>query len=193
MEQTKAPHYVIDGLNVCKYRASSTSLSILLTLVMELIRRRHSFICLFDAVTPYRLSDHEREQYVALLQALPDYFVEITGGIEADEFVLLQAASTNGIVISNDRFRKYAERYPWVQQKERLIKGSIIRDMLLVPDLAVHAPLLAGVSIVIRDLTMALQPIKNTSLIAEPKSVTSLERYRAMIRRAELLDTQNES
>lgn len=190
--------YIIDGLNVCRYRRTKPSLRPLLTLVLELVHRDSRFICLFDAVTRYRLPESEREQYDILLDRLPDYFVEITGGIEADDFILLQADSTGSDVVSNDRYRKYFSQYPWLQAGERLIKGSIVGQALLLPGLGISVPLHRGVEAMIGQLAARLNPLisstpEETSLHrnSTSSSLSKRARYREIVRRAEIEDVRS--
>lgn len=133
--------YILDGLNICSYRKQKVSLAVLLTLVYELIQRNGNILCFFDGVTPHRLSQSVVSLYDQLLKRLPDHFTEITGGIQADEFLLLKADSTGAIIISNDRFRDYTARFAWLKSSpERLIKGTFVAGNVMVPSLGIDVP-----------------------------------------------------
>src|SRR5215204_4575063 len=118
----------IDGLNVCMWKRGDTSLLTLICLINSLLNKKNSFHCFFDAVTFYRLgSEVEKSIYNDLINNFGNHFSEITGGIEADEFILERANTTNASIISNDRYRKYWNKFEWLKNKEteksRLIKG----------------------------------------------------------------------
>lgn len=81
------------------------------------------------------------------------YFAEVTGGIRADEFILLQADKFQAKIISNDRFRNYQRQYPWLKvEDERLIKGGIAGGNLTVPGLKLVLSLRSNISELISEL-----------------------------------------
>ena len=67
--------------------------------------------------------------------------------IRADDFILQIAEKNNCDVISNDMFREYERRYPWVKADGRVKKGAIIpqhsngkkiQDILSIPNLEIY-------------------------------------------------------
>lgn len=135
----KVKQIVLDGLNIGCWASPGgckPDLRILVTLALELTHKKLPFIVFFDANTPHALSDDESVvAYKRVISDLPRIFVEVTGRMRADEFILQRANSDSSHVISNDQFRDYAERYPWVLAGDRLIKGAVAGDRILIPRL----------------------------------------------------------
>jgi len=45
-------------------------------------------------------------------------------------------------IITNDRFVYYAKKYPWIrEEQERLIKGKLIGEDIMIPHLDINIPL----------------------------------------------------
>ncbi len=135
-------HVVLDGLNICCWAnpdKREPDLRILLTLSAELTRKRIPFLAFFDANTSHLLSEHRDDEtvtaYKRIVGALPDLFVEVPGRIRADDFILQRANNDNSHIISNDQFRDFADRYPWLSTEVRLIKGAVAGDRLTIPQL----------------------------------------------------------
>ncbi|MGB0387984.1 MAG: NYN domain-containing protein [Ardenticatenaceae bacterium] len=142
-------HYIIDGSNVFFWQ-NKISITPLLTLLIELRKRGDSFLCLFDANTPHQINrrlknrrtkENTKYAYQQLLKK-EQYFSEVPGGINADEFILAQANHLNCSIVSNDRFRDYEDRYPWVNVRDtkRLIRGSVLGGFLNMPQLGIVVP-----------------------------------------------------
>ncbi|MEP7273215.1 MAG: translation initiation factor IF-2 N-terminal domain-containing protein [Acidobacteriota bacterium] len=134
-------YYLVDGLNVCNWQ-KTPSLAPLVTLLIELKRQGHSFLCIFDANTRFVLEDlGERDKYEHLLNRF-DCIGEVPGGTQADDFILFRAHKTGDAIISNDQYRdqKYRERYKWLRSvSPRLCKGIVLGGFLILPELDVHA------------------------------------------------------
>jgi hypothetical protein len=157
-EIVRPKHYIVDGLNVCHWHRGRPSLAPLLTLAIELVKRRCSLTCIFDASTSAEwLEGASLSAYRTLLASYPDDFVEVSGGSRADEFILLRADTCGGCVISNDHFRKYERDFGWIRSTpSRLIKGKVIAGNLLVPDLTIDIPIKGRVPDLAADLASAL-------------------------------------
>lgn len=183
--------FVVDGLNVCLYRRESPSLPLLLTLLLELTRRGHSFVCLFDASTRFKLTQDDASAYAQLVKLLPRYCHEITGGIRADDFILLRADRHGSRIITNDRFKDYIHRYVWVTERDRLVKGDWILNDLEVPDLDIHVPVLGDSAQCIRDLEGAINASGASGRGPTPRTQSKFARYRERVRRAAMLDSRD--
>lgn len=140
--------YVIDGSNVCQWAGkSSVSLAPLLSLVLTLRSRRESFLCYFDANIAHVLEEKaglsERQILEFLLATFPDDFCVVTGGIQADPFVLQDADRTDAKVISNDRYKKYVKQFPWIANPDsgKLLKGTVFRQTVRIPEIEIYEPL----------------------------------------------------
>ncbi len=134
-------YYLVDGLNVCNWQ-KTPSLAPLVTLLIELKRQGHAFLCIFDANTRFVLEDlGERDKYEHLLNKY-DCVGEVPGGTQADDFLLFRAHKTGDTIISNDQYRdqKYRDRYKWLRSvSPRLCKGIVLGGFLILPELDVHA------------------------------------------------------
>ena len=118
-------------------RWSEPSVAILLTLIIklcELHKERWSFISFFDANTRRILRGQDVIVYDELKNSYHNFFSEVTGGLRADEIILLYADKLNAYIISNDRYREYKEDYKWLTpHSERLIKGHVMNGNLVIP------------------------------------------------------------
>ena len=132
-------HFIVDGSNVCYWRGR-VSIAPLIRLLIELIKSDCTFFCVFDARTPYEFKNakatNDFATYEQLVKQYPNYFAEATGGIQADNFILALADKQEIPVISNDRYRKFQDQYAWVvSETSRLIKGQVMAEDLVVPNL----------------------------------------------------------
>jgi hypothetical protein len=111
---------VVDGLNLIYAGFEQhPNLTKLLAVLVELKRIDCYFICFFDANTYWRLadlpSDCDKRTYYALVSQFPNIFVPVPSGKRADDYILAYANSHNLRVLSNDCYREYYERYPWLK------------------------------------------------------------------------------
>lgn len=143
--QFKSIKYLIDGTNICRSYDSETQkqkkarLDILLVLLINLLQKGNSFFCYFDASFRHIEGIKNNKDYDKLLSHT-SFFKEVTGGIEADEFILQDADRKQLPIISNDRYKKFESRYPWLLDR-KTIKGLVAEGELKVPRLHIHAPL----------------------------------------------------
>jgi len=148
-EHIKGKMFLIDGLNICfaySQTEGKVSFEALLSMLQHIRKCGGSFKCMFDANTYYQLRDKGSPKtenfYKKLLHALPNYFFEATGGTPADDFILMDADKNRYPIITNDRFLDYAKKYPWIrEEQERLIKGKLIGEDIMIPHLDINIPL----------------------------------------------------
>ena len=167
--------YLIDGTNVCHWEKNKDvarlNLKILLNLLIELRTRKKEFFCFFDASTRHKLKS--REETDLYLKLIGDYtwcFKEVTGKIRADDFILLEADSTNSIIIGNDQFKEYVNDYPWLESEAstRLAKGELAGNSLLLPALKIRRKFERDLPILAKTLANLLDQWKSEK---EPVSV----------------------
>ncbi|HYX73018.1 MAG TPA: vWA domain-containing protein [Nitrososphaera sp.] len=124
--------FVVDGLNICKENPRGRAkLSILLTLLLELKKKGHDFLCIFDesAFREFkRQGDDTLRFYNNLIRSYENHFSKIRG--EADEKIVVIADKQNADVISNDSFSEYRQKYPWLRDRNRVAKVSVVRGMI---------------------------------------------------------------
>jgi hypothetical protein len=142
--------WFIDALNICRLPQQENrpaSLTVLLTLLIELLKRGEYFYCIFDANARFALDEasKERKQYEDLYQRYaPAYFYEVTGGMQADELVVRRADRYGAAIISSDRLRPYWKQYPWLEAEQvktnkRLHAGVVNLGCLTIPTLNIDA------------------------------------------------------
>ena len=135
--------YVIDGNNVCGWYENvhhEFSIIPLLSLMMALLENGDNFYCIFDASISHKLKKHgrvdESEFIEKLLSDYPNNFFRVTGSSRADGTVLHCADHYKIRIITNDLFRDYIEKYPWLEERfsPRLIQGNLQPNGLLTID-----------------------------------------------------------
>lgn len=169
----RTTYYIIDGRNVSHWERSGPSIAVLLTLIIELCRRRRPFLSVFDANTRFRLLGQDRSVYENLQKSYPNLFHETTGGTRADEVILYHANYSNALIISNDRYRDYQEKYDWLTRySERLIKGEVMDGNLVIPRLDMHLPVKRELSVLSKEMSVV---IENLTPLADTNS--AINRY----------------
>jgi hypothetical protein len=127
---------VFDGLNVVCTNHFYLSFEIFLTIVNDVLIHEHDVAGIFDANTRYRIGKCQGEKRVAaylyLLENWSNYFVETTGGVQADNLLLPLAEREDALIISNDKYRDHVDNYPWVLDQERILKVCAFRDFVVV-------------------------------------------------------------
>ena len=135
---TRRRQLVIDATNVICGAQNTSRLDLLLSLVVAAAKKGRDVLCIFDASTPHRLeTSPERDLYRWLLQDKEDHFIQCPGRTQADALILAEAERMRCQVVSNDFFRDREERFPWVRDKDRVLRHQPIRDVLYVDDVAV--------------------------------------------------------
>lgn len=125
---------VIDGTNLMWVGGDKPDISVVLAVAGYLLSNKMDFICYFDASTPHLLKKNPqcRPTYTQLLHH-KHYFIEVTGGIQADDVIIDEAKGhDDAIIISNDQYRDSGARgacdRKWL--KERSVKVVLSRDRI---------------------------------------------------------------
>jgi hypothetical protein len=158
------PLFLIDGLNVCRaypQENRKASFEALLSIIIEITNRGASFMCIFDANTSFILRDEgspgTEEIYNNLRQSLPKHFCEATGRTRADDYILMQSDQSGNPIISNNKFISYIDRYGWIQHETaRLIKGKIMGNKVMIPDLNLNIPVRKDMAKMVNELIETL-------------------------------------
>lgn len=136
---------VIDGSNVMYWKTGEPALEPLLDVVQHLQARGYHPGVVFDANVGYLL-DGRYQHHPALARKLglpEDQVLVVPKGEPADPTLLTVATDLGACVVSNDRFRLWADRFPLVGQEGALIGGGY-RDGRLWLDLPGEGPARAG-------------------------------------------------
>jgi len=118
---------LIDGSNVIHWQDNTPQLEPLLQVVRNLSARGLKVGVVFDANVGYKLTGKFLgERDLSRLLALPrsQIFV-VPKGTQADPYLLDTARHLKAQIVTNDRFRDWAEVYPEVAEPGWLISGGI--------------------------------------------------------------------
>jgi hypothetical protein len=151
--------FVVDALNICKETARGRArLSILLSLLLELRKKGHDFLCIFDE-SAYREFKTQGTNtltfYNSLIRDYETHFSKIRG--KADEKVVVIADKENCAIISNDNFKEYRQAYAWLNDSTRVVKVSLVRDTIFAEGVQLKANATTDIEAVWNDLKPYLQ------------------------------------
>ncbi len=121
---------LIDGSNVALYGTSEgepAKLENIKLLLKEVHRNGFEPITIVDASLRYRIN--KREEFQSMLNS--GEILQAPAKRAADEFILDYADRENLPVISNDTYKEYREKYPWVNEPTRKITFMIIGETVI--------------------------------------------------------------
>ena len=118
---------VVDGANVAHIETSEEGAPRVANLVavrQALEQRGYTPIIIVDASLRHHVDDP------AQLEGLIDNQTirQAPAGVDADYFVLEIAERFEGLVISNDTFDRFRERYPWIEARRvplMIVRGKV--------------------------------------------------------------------
>ena len=119
---------VIDGANVAYEERSAggrPKLSNLLKVRRELEERGFEAIILVDASLKYDIDDQTQLQSLIASQQVR----QVPAGTDADFFIIQLAEQIDARIVTNDRYKDYAERFPWIQERRlpyMIVKGEVV-------------------------------------------------------------------
>ena len=166
---------VVDGLNLIYAGFEQRpNLTKLLAILVELKRIKCDFICFFDASTYWHLadlpSDCDKRTYYALVSQFPNIFVPVPGGKRADDYILAYANRHNLRVLSNDCYREYIERYPWLKTApERRIPVLFFGDNYCIEELGIDGQIECHAYEIRRLLWGYLDMVRRAKFVAQDK------------------------
>ncbi len=118
---------VIDGANVAYEERSAggkPKLSNLLKVRRELEERGQEAVIIVDASLKYDIDD--QTQMAALIES--QHIRQVPAGTDADFFILEIADEHDARIVTNDRYRDYQSRYPWIESRRlpyMIVKGEV--------------------------------------------------------------------
>ncbi len=116
---------IVDGSNVMHW-GGDPSVKALQAVIGSLIARRLEPFVVFDANVGYKLSDRYLDDapMAEMIGLSADRVLVVEKGVSADERILAMAREHDACVVSNDRFRDWTVKHPWVRKKGRMMRGT---------------------------------------------------------------------
>ncbi len=126
------PRILVDGSNVLFWDAESPQIATVFAVVRDLEAQGFRPGVIFDASVGYKIGtryqdDAELAQRLALP---PEDVLVVPKGTVADDFLLRSARDMKVRIVTNDRYRDWAETFPEVRQPGRLIQGAVTRGQV---------------------------------------------------------------
>lgn len=117
---------LVDGSNVMHWKDEVAQLATVCDVVQTLTARGFSPGVMFDANVGYKLGNrYQDDRELAQRMGLPeDRVLVVPKGTPADPYLLNCARDLGARVVTNDRFRDWAEEHPQVRDPGFLIKGG---------------------------------------------------------------------
>ncbi|HEV2861238.1 MAG TPA: hypothetical protein VGX48_09545 [Pyrinomonadaceae bacterium] len=118
---------VIDGANVAyeeKSAGGKPKLANLLKVKREMEERGFDTVIIVDASLKYDIDD--QTQMTALIES--QHIRQVPAGTDADFFILDIADQHGARIVTNDQYRDYRDRYPWIQDRRlpyMIVKGEV--------------------------------------------------------------------
>jgi hypothetical protein len=119
---------VIDGANVAyeeRGAGGKPKLSNLLKVRRELEERGFEAVVLVDASLKYDIDDHDQLETLIRSQQIR----QVPAGTDADFFIIQFAHELDALMVTNDRYKDYAERFPWIPDRRlpyMIVKGEVV-------------------------------------------------------------------
>jgi hypothetical protein len=117
---------LVDGSNVLHWRNDQPDLASVRAVLNDLTARGFSPGVIFDANVGYKIGSHYLDdRHLAKMLKLPeDRVLVVPKGTPADGYLLAAARDLGAKVVTNDRFRDWAEAHPEVREPGFLIRGG---------------------------------------------------------------------
>jgi hypothetical protein len=119
---------VIDGANVAYEERSAggkPKLSNLLKVRREIEERGIEAIILVDASLKYDIDDQQQLETLIRSQQVR----QVPAGTDADFFIIQLADQLDARIVTNDRYKDYADRYAWIAERRvpyMIVKGEVV-------------------------------------------------------------------
>lgn len=135
---------LIDGSNIVKWFPELKSKALCMVMA-GLEKAGYNAYIIFDATIPYVLKETKDKVGQAFLDFLreskPECVKIVPADSQADDFILSYANAHGNHIVSNDRYKQYVSRYPWVgnknEQGRRVHRVEEIKGEIVLPTLGV--------------------------------------------------------
>lgn len=117
---------LIDGSNVMYWKNETPDLEVVRNLVAALEENGHPAGVVFDANVGYKIGDRYMNDAALadLLGVSVEQVLVSPKGTPADRFLLQASRDMDAPIVSNDRFRDWADEFPEITSPARLIRGG---------------------------------------------------------------------
>lgn len=134
---------VVDGSNVMHWNDETARIETVIEVVEELTARGFSPGVVFDANAGYKLAGRFLgERALARLLKLPvDRVHVVPKGTPADPFILRAARGLGAPIVTNDRYRDWAEDHAEVNEPGHLIRGRYREGVLMLAEIPAERPM----------------------------------------------------
>lgn len=118
---------VIDGSNVMHWNGGVPALATVAEVIREMANRGMTPGVIFDANAGYKVGErYQDDRELSRRLGLPDDRVLVVPkGTPADKYILEAARGLKAKVVTNDRYRDWAEEFPEVAEPGFLLRGGI--------------------------------------------------------------------
>lgn len=118
---------IIDGSNVLHWRDNQPDLETVKEVIAAVQAQGLTPGVIFDANAGYKIGDRYRDDgaFARLLGLPADRVLVVPKGTPADATILQAARELQARVVTNDRYRDWAETYPEVTRPGFLIRGGV--------------------------------------------------------------------
>lgn len=119
-------HVVIDGSNVLHWRGEVPDMGAVREVIGALAAQGFTPGVMFDANVGYKIGTrYQDDRAIARQVGLPvDRVLVVPKGVVADQYILQAARQLAAPIVSNDRYRDWAEAHPEVMEPGRVIRGG---------------------------------------------------------------------
>ena len=124
----KRRHLVIDGSNVLDWNGNQPDIRTVLQTVKQVKAAGFTPGVIFDANVGYKIGNRYLDDTdLARLLGLPvERVLVVPKGVAADQYILKSARNLGASIVTNDRYRDWAQEFPGVAKPGFLITGFII-------------------------------------------------------------------
>lgn len=119
---------VIDGANVAyeeRNAGGKPKFANLLKVRRELEEKGFESVILVDASLKYDIDDQEQLENLIRSQQVR----QVPAGTDADFFIIQFSQELDALIVTNDRYKDYADQYPWVTERRlpyMIVKGEVV-------------------------------------------------------------------
>ncbi|PKQ13493.1 MAG: hypothetical protein CVT70_03500 [Alphaproteobacteria bacterium HGW-Alphaproteobacteria-1] len=141
--KTPAPNWIlIDGSNVMHWKDNIPKIETLREVITHLRDRNQMPAVIFDANAGYLLAGRYQDDHmIARHLGLPeDRVLVVPKGTIADTYLLTVARDFDAPIVTNDRYRDWADDYPEIAEPGRLIRGGYRNGTLWLEGIETERP-----------------------------------------------------